>query len=40
MPRGKWELGHVKTLIVGKDNQIRRAVIDTVTGKGRLMKEI
>ena len=35
MPRGKWKLGHMKTLIVGKDNQIRGAVIDIVTGKGR-----
>jgi len=37
-PRGKWKLGHVKKLIVGKDNQTRGAVIDIVTGKGRLME--
>ena len=37
-PRGQWKLGHVKKLIVGKDNQIRGAVIDIVTGKGRLME--
>ena len=37
-PRGRWKLGHVKKLIVGKDNQTRGAVIDIVTGKGRLME--
>ena len=38
MPRGKWKFGHVKTLIVGNDNQIRGSVIDIITGKGRLME--
>ncbi len=36
LPRGKWKLGHVTKLIVGKDDHIRGAVIDVVTGKGRL----
>ena len=36
-PRGFWRLGHVKEVLVGKDDKIRGAVI-RVAGKGRQTK--